>query len=130
MFQFILVLAHTLSILVIHICVLFFILLSLFRACLDHCFVLWCHTHILFNGFSSVFHSYTGVCCSLTVVPRRIRLRWLALGASSSSKSPFPRLISFSSLFSVAAPQLRFITNNSCCCLDVRFVVIVFSFFL
>ena len=46
MFQFIRVLAHTLLILIILICVLFFILFTVFRACLDHCFVLWRHTHI------------------------------------------------------------------------------------
>ena len=37
MFQFIRVLAHTLLILIILICVLFLILFSIFRACLDHC---------------------------------------------------------------------------------------------
>ena len=47
--------AHTLLILIILICVLFFILFSIFRACLDQCFVLWRHTQFLFNGFISVF---------------------------------------------------------------------------
>ena len=61
MFQFIRALAHTLLILIILICVLFFILFTIFRACLDHCFVWWRHTHI-FNGFSSVFLSCAGVC--------------------------------------------------------------------
>ena len=30
-----------------HMCFVF-ILFSIFRACLDHCFVLWCHTIIFF----------------------------------------------------------------------------------
>ena len=59
----------------------------------------------------------------------RIQAWWLALGTSSSSIASFPRLIYFLSLSSVTIPQARFDPNSSCCCLDVRLVVIVFSFF-
>ena len=50
-----------------HIYVLFIILFSTFRACMDHYFVLWRHTQFLFNGFSSVFLCAC-ICCSVTVL--------------------------------------------------------------
>ena len=70
MFQFIRVLTHTLLIFIRLItCVLFFILLSTFRRCMDHYFVLWRHAQFLFNGFSSVFFCAC-VCCSVTVLTK------------------------------------------------------------
>ena len=59
MFQIIRVLAHTLLIFIILICVLIFFLLSIFRACCNQCFVLWRHTQFHLTVFSSVFLSCT-----------------------------------------------------------------------
>ena len=56
-FQIIRVLAHTLLIFIILICVLIFFLFSIFRACCNHCFVLWRHTQFHLTVFSSVFLS-------------------------------------------------------------------------
>ena len=55
MFQIIRVLAHTLFIFIILIYVLIFFLFSIFRACCNHCFVLWRHTQFHLTVFSSVF---------------------------------------------------------------------------
>ena len=74
MFRFIRVLTHTLLIFIILICVLFFILLSTFRACMDHYFALWRHTQFLFKGFSSVFLCAC-VCCSVTVLTKWVAPR-------------------------------------------------------
>ena len=57
MFQIIRVLAHTLLIFIILICVLIFFVFSIFRACCNHCFVLWRHTQFHLTVFSSVFLS-------------------------------------------------------------------------
>ena len=76
MFQFICVLTHPLLIFIILICVLFFILLSTFRACMDHYFVLWRHTQFLFNGFSSVLIICACVCCSVTVLTKSGTAEW------------------------------------------------------
>ena len=52
-------LAHTLLIFIILICVLIFFLFSIFHACCNHCFVLWRHTQFHLMVFSSVFLSCT-----------------------------------------------------------------------
>ena len=57
MFQIIRVLAHTLLIFIILICVLTFFLFSVFRACCNHCFVLLRHTQFHLTVFSFVFVS-------------------------------------------------------------------------
>ena len=57
MFQIIRVLAHTLLIFIILICVLIFFVFSIFRACCNHCFVLWRHTQFHLTVSSSVFLS-------------------------------------------------------------------------
>ena len=51
------VLAHTLLIFIILVCVLIFFLFSIFRACCNHCFVLWRHSQFHLTVFSSVFLS-------------------------------------------------------------------------
>ena len=42
---------------VILVCVLIFFLFSIFRACCNHCFVLWRHSQFHLTVFSSVFLS-------------------------------------------------------------------------
>ena len=80
MFQFICVLTHPLLIFIILICVLFFILLSTFRACMGHYFVLWRHTQFLLNGFSSVLIICACVCCSVTVLTKSGTAKWGGVG--------------------------------------------------
>ena len=55
----------TLLIFIILICVLIFFLFSIFRACCNHCFVLWRHTQFHLTVFSSVF---LFVCCTVSSV--------------------------------------------------------------